>query len=241
MTQQVVKCVWSIQSTSIQVPTPSIDFVFEATGSSTTIDWTEGGSSVTPIDAISNFWNHVGGGASFPLCTYLSSEFPRGATPVIETYDITAHLNGSPTGSPMRIDAGYLETPMAGGSDLHPALVGVLAYRRVYGTDPEVSGATRPRARDRGRVHIGPLRSASMADGTGKAALQFQTDLLGAGIDLAVTKNLDSANQFDWRQWSRMNASVGKISFVATQYGLGVDRRRVDESNTRVLPWITAG
>jgi hypothetical protein len=237
MTQQVVKCVWTLGSTNPQMPSPSVDFIFEATGSSTTIDWT---AADTPLTEINFFWNGTAGGMHAPLCHYLSSMYPRPAAPTIETYDITGHLNGSPTGSPIRIDTDYLGSGMTGTADLHPALTGVLAYRRVYGADPETSGATRPRARDRGRIHIGPLRNNCMDDGTGKADTNFQADLLIAAGVLAVTHNAGAANQFDWRQWSRMNASVGRIAFIATQYGLGIDRRRVDESNTRVLPWTAA-
>jgi hypothetical protein len=234
VTQQVVKCVWSLPSSNPQMPTPSIDFVFEATGSNVNIDWT---ATITPLTVINAFWNELYTGASAVPAAYLSSEYARGATPVIEVYDITAHLDGSPAGSPIKIETDYLVATMLGTSDLHPALVGVLAYRRVYGSDPEVMGATRPRARDRGRLHIGPLRNVAMDDGTGKMHPQFATDLFYAAYGTANTQNPGAANQFDWRAWSRKNASVGRIAFAATQYGLGIDRRRVNETNSRVLPW----
>jgi hypothetical protein len=235
VTQQVVRCVWSFPSVNPQIPTPSVDFVFEATGSETTIDWSD---SVNPLYAIDGFWNTPAGGFTSGLGVYFSSEFPGGTgVTTIETYDITAHLDGSPSGSPMRIDSGNLGVTRTGASDLHPALVGVLAYRRTYGSAPEVLGSTRPRARDRGRIHIGPLRNSAMLNGTGQADSGFIGLMKAAANELAHTWNFGAGNQFNWRQWSRKNASVGSIDFLASQYGLGIDRRRVDESNSRVLPW----
>jgi hypothetical protein len=234
VTQQVVKASVIIAMANPQIPNPSMDFVFEATGSETTLDFT---ASDNPLIAISHFFAAVAIDQVKPVCAYFSSEYNRANPSSVEWYDITAHLDGSPAGSPFRIDSLGFSTDSSGTADLHPALCGVLAYRRAYGSAPEVSGHTRPRARDRGRVHIGPLTNACQADGTGKMGVQFKADLTVAAGTLATTHNLGAANQFAWVQWSRMNASVGNIADIATQYGLGVDRRRVDESSTRVLAW----
>lgn len=237
MTQQVVKLRYIIPTTSTAMDNVSFDFVFEATGSDPSLDFT---TAETPGTAIDNFWNALATGQSFPLSEWMSSLYSRVAnSATLEWYDITNHLDGSPAGAPFRVDTGNLNHAGLSGSDLHPALCGVVAYRRAYGSDEEHSGTTRPRARDRGRVHIGPLRSQALNDGTGEAAPIFASDCIAAAIGLAQTKNALSANQFNWVQWSRKNASVANISFVGMQYGLGILRGRADEQSTRVLNWQT--
>jgi hypothetical protein len=235
VTQQVLKARYIIELANVQIPNPTVDFVFEATGSDTSLDFSD--STSNPLIVLNNFWSSLGPGQTHQLSNYMSSEAVRSYGNTVEWYDITAHLDGSPAGSPVRIDTPGWSGIIMGSTDLHPALCGVAAYRRAYGTAQEVVGHTRPRARDRGRIHIGPLRDVAMASGTGQAAPAFQLDLLGAMSGLAGTHNFGLHNQFNWVQWSRMNASVGNISQIATQYGLGVDRRRVDESNSRVLGW----
>lgn len=234
VTQQVVKCRYIIPTLSTAMDDVSVDFIFEATGSDTNLDFT---TAETPGAALDNFWNGTATGQVNPISSYISAEYSRATNAcTLEFYDITAHLSGTPAGAPFRIDHGTL-SGAAAGTDLHPALCGVIAYRRDYGTDQEHAGATRPRARDRGRIHIGPLRAAALADGTGKATPGFASDLLQAAKGLAQVKNALSANQFNWVQWSRKNASVAPIADVAMQYGLGILRGRVDEQNTRILGW----
>jgi hypothetical protein len=237
VTQQVVKARYIITLGNVQMPNPTVDFVFEATGSDTTLDFTD--FVANPLLVLNNFWTSLAPSQTHQMSNYFSSEKTRSLANSVEWYDITGHLDGSPAGSPFRIDAAGWSGIIMGSTDLHPALCGVLAYRRTYGTAQEVSGHTRPRARDRGRVHLGPLRDVAQEDGTGQAAGAFQDDMIAAANGLAGTHNAGLHNQFNWVQWSRMNASVGNIADTATQYGLGVDRRRVNEQNTRVLGWGT--
>jgi hypothetical protein len=62
-------------------------------------------------------------------------------------------------------------------------------------------------------------------------------DLVAAATGLAQTKNALSANQFNWVQWSRKNASVANITYIGAQAGPGYLRGRADEASTRVLNW----
>jgi hypothetical protein len=53
----------------------------------------------------------------------------------------------------------------------------VLSFHAGYGTDPEHSGITRPRASDRGRLYLGPLHtgvigSVALPNGTQIATIQ---------------------------------------------------------------------
>ncbi len=234
MTQQVIKLRVIIPTTNVEMDNISNDFVIEATGSDTTIDQDTGGVQA----AINTFYNSNVTGQTNALSQYLSSEYSTVAEACsIEWYDITAHLSGTPAGSPIRIDSFTNSGGPLSGTDLHPALALVGAYRRDYGTDLEHSGSTRPRARDRGRLYIGPLNAFAQNDGTGKAKPVAATDVIVAMKHLATTHNSGSANQWNWVQWSRKNASVGNIAFAGSQYGLGLQRRRADEQATRVLSW----
>jgi hypothetical protein len=235
MTQQVVLCRYKIPTINPALDDVSVDFVLEATGSDTNLDFT---TSETPGTAIDTFWNGLSGAQVAKVSSYISDQYSRSTNAcTLEWYDITAHLDGSAPGAPFRIDHGTLGGGELTNSYVPPACCAVLAYRRAYGTDQEHSGATRPRARDRGRIHIGPLTQAAGVYNAGYIFTGAVFDFVEAGKGLAQTKNAISANQFNWVQWSRVNASVAPIAFVGMQAGPGYLRGRADESATRVLNW----
>lgn len=232
MTQQVVRLRYIVHTTNVAMDDVSVDFILEATGSDTGLDFA---TMETPGAAIDAFWNTASG--THPVAYYMSNQY-SGAT-TLEWYDITDHLDGSAAGAPFRIDVGTAWGTRGSTTDLHPALAGVLAYRRDYGTDQEHGPGSRPRARDRGRLYLGPCNQSAMQTGTGDGQISdaFREDIVASAAALAATKNALSANQFNWVQWSRKNASVAPIADVATQFGFGIQRRRTDEQSTRVLPW----
>jgi hypothetical protein len=223
--------------TNIEMDNVSVDFIFEATGSDENLDFA---MAETPGAALHDFWNSSTGRVA-TLGSYLSSLVDRTSNAVtIEWYDITAHLDGSPAGAPFRIDQATIEESAHDSSvDLNPALALCGAVRRAYGSDAEHVGTTRPRARDRGRIYVGPLNNWCQDLGTGRTRAAVASDLVISMERLAATHNSGNTNQFNWVQWSRKNASVGQIEFVATQYGLAIQRRRTDEQNTRVLSWTS--
>jgi hypothetical protein len=222
-------------STVPLVDAPSYDFYFEATGSDVNIDFT---ATITPTTAIKAFFNTAAGGATHAASYYLLSDldYTTNASK-IEYYDVTAHLDGTPSGSPVRIDA-FTLTGGGTGTGIPPGAAICIGYRRDYGTDIEHVAGTRPRARDRGRVYIGPLNLAASGTADGSVNSGCQTDMKAQFDALAATQNTGLASQFNLVQWSRKNASVGAVRWYFVDEGFCYQRRRGDDTSNRVHTWV---
>ena len=146
-------------STNLIDDTASFHLVFEADAV---------GSNPTPAavtTALITRLNFPQGSASFAITAWLAPSVDRGSSSSkINIYDISAHLDGTPHGSPIYTAAW---DPAA----MHPTSVqpvpdgvaGVISYRSDYGTDPEFGppgsgtkpGArARPRATHRNRIYM---------------------------------------------------------------------------------------
>lgn len=249
MTQQVAHARVIFTSSNVNVDNSSFGLTFEATGSDTALDFTD---SETPTTAVTTFVNG--------FATLISDAISRSTNAtLIEWYDVTANLNGSPAGAPFRTDAFTLGAS-SGAESMPPGLAACVSYRRAYGTDSEHgvsaaiptgdravdegapsthTGITKPRARDRGRLFIGPINLSMLASSAqdGEMAPGAVTTIESAVNGLANTKNALSHNQFNWVQWSRQNASVANVAFYSMPYGISYQRRRADEQLTRVSSW----
>lgn len=255
MTQQVARCRISIPSLVAGTDNVSFDVIFEATGSDPTLDFVD---SQTPTGLITHFLNDTIG-PNHPMGGYLSPDLSRATNAVRLDYtDVTAHLDGSPAGTPFRTDFLTLVASV-GGFPLPPQLSAVLAYRRDYGSDlehggivtektPESAqddgapathtGASRPRARDRGRMYFGPLCSLTAGPGGGALASTFTADAGPSFNTLFDTQNSTAHNQFNVVQWSRAAASVGAVRHYFLNESFGVVRKRGDVTESRVHPWV---
>lgn len=161
-----------------------------------------------------------------PLWAWLAASVSDGATGLqVDVYDITAHLNGSPHGSPV-----YTQTfdPNTSGPDSLPDEVAVcLSYHSAYGTDVEFGPATRPRARDRGRIFFGPLmRGAVEEDGITSEpfpATNLRLDLKAA----ATTLMGDGTGEAEtWSVWSRTDATLKAVVGGWIDNAFDTQRRR---------------
>jgi hypothetical protein len=174
--------------------------------------------------ALESFYNDVPTGASASMGTYIGNSISRSTKPNIKYYLLDGHLSGAAHGSPMRIDT-FSSFDSPGGSDDMPAEVAFcLSYHAAFFSDPEFSGITRPRSRDRGRVYLGPLiRSTASTSPTThitRPAGGFMADVLLAGAALR-----DDADT-QWVVWSRKNASTKTIITVAVDDAFDTQRRR---------------
>src|ERR1044072_7663612 len=137
--------------------------------------------------AVPDFYNTTSAGGQ-KVASFISKTMRRDVSTIINTYDITSHLDGSPHGSPVDV---FGFTLAAGNSDFDiPSEVAVcLSYHgdltglaEVGATDtaiptPEAAidmgaptthtGKDRPKARKRGRIFIGPLTNASTKQSAG--------------------------------------------------------------------------
>jgi hypothetical protein len=155
----------------------------------------------------------------------------------LEIFDISAHLNGSPHGSPIYVGT-LAPTPPADVNGLPNGCSVCLSFHCDYGSDAESAGVTsaipsdaravkegapathtgraRPRARDRGRVFIGPLDMGTVDNTTG---LTGQARPGGTTIDrvrhaayaLLIDAAIAALSGY-WGVWSRRNATVKAIT-----------------------------
>jgi hypothetical protein len=235
MPQQVVHARVKFKSTHANMDDPSMDFVLEATGSDVNLDF---GTDTKPQNWIKGFFNDVGPGQTNALCYYIANNISRtNGDSVIEWYDVTAHLNGSSAGSPFRMDTWQLG---AGGNftDYAPGVCVLGAYRAAYASDMEHVGATRPRARDRGRLYFGPLNTLAIETIAGLVTPAFSTDFAAAIDSHMQTQNSTSANQFNWVVWSRKAAAVKPAEFYYVDEAATYQRRRADSTESRTHAWI---
>ena len=109
-----------------------------------------------------------------------------------------------------------------------------LTYHTAYLTDPEFGpGGTRPRARDRGRLYLGPLRDAIRLLATDNEPILDPdwNQAFGAAAARLVA-DVDTT----WVQWSRRNVSTNVVSAGWVDNAFDVQRRRGPDATAR-LAW----
>lgn len=231
MTQQVLKAVTKFTSLDPMTDDPSFATYWEQIGEDTGVDqsWVAG--------QIEAFVNTTPTGGVTDMGSYMSSVISRSSGAAsIEFYDVTAHLNGSPAGSPIGIFTFTVtdarETPM-------PCPDGVaqtIGYRVDYGSDVEFGTGTRPRARDRGRIYFGPLDGYCLTqESVTKRTIftaQFINDSLLAMTKLAGTQGPDGSGGLSVNSmvvWTRVGAAVKQpITEVWADDRPDYQRRRSD-------------
>lgn len=219
----VVRARTKLHSLSAVVDDPSFDTYWQLADTTT-------GSLAAVTTAIELFLNGLAAGQAVAMKDYISTVIDRSANATeIEYYDITTHLAGTPAGSPIDILTFTLAAASSGGQTLPEGCAATLEYRADYGTDVEFGPGTRPRARDRNRFYLGPLKDTAV----GLEALtnrcvwtaQFITDILSA----AATLQTPFSGTTGAVVWSRKNAAV---KFPVAQQLLDdhptYQRRRVD-------------
>jgi hypothetical protein len=259
MTQQVAHAKIKFPDGATFEDLVTMTMTWEATGANTSL----GLSSVNT--AIHNFFNSLASGQTHPIAYYIGPNVSRAANAITtEWTDVTAHLDGSPAGSPYSTDTWTLGAggPQAG---LPPQLAACVGIRGAYGTDiehgPVVTlptddraidegagathlGASRPRARDRGRFYVGPLTIQTLdtvaggSAGVGAFAALFLTDMAAALHPFLGVIDSGMADQSQMVQWSRRNASVHLVEFFFVDEGVATQRRRQDTTLNRVHTWV---
>jgi len=260
MAQQVCRFRILLPMQEAQEDIASIDFVYEATGSNPNLTLSDCYTS------IENFFLVKLGAMSQTLGYYLSGQLDQSANAVtIQTYDVTAALNGEPAGSPIDTHQ-FTMLSGSGGGALPPQLALCVAYRADYGTAIEHGpttdlpsdddaidqgapathpGRTRPRGRMRGRFYFGPLDQqacGTLSGGgppiVGNASTDLRADMGIAFNELASTQNSGLASQRNLVQWSRRSAAVNAIRWYYVNEGLATTRRRQDTTQARVHTWV---
>lgn len=202
-------------------------------------------------------------GNTLPLTACFDSLYNReGATPInmkpasyisrsrtravagcpIRYYDITAHLSGTPHGSPVAVDAITLEGSV-GQPPLPDELALVVTLRapafEQYPVEAPDSGdpgtaLDRPRARHSGRVYFGPFESNALEAAAptwhSRPLSTLQTALLDACE--AFSDELSVAG-YTWQIWSRVNAATYPVYTIQVDNAWDTQRRRGPRATAR--------
>ena len=229
MAQQVWLVRVTLTSRSTLVDNPTNEFVIEQTGSTTAL------IPATVKTLITNFYNVTHPGSGSPLSAYINPIISRSSNAcLISAYDITSHLDGTPHGAPVYTDAFTLGNAAAADKGWPEGLCALLSYRADYGSDIEFEPGARPRARDRGRLFVGPMReNLTTVDGSGRC-IWDPTQLVAACLETAYAAMCTYGGSADVPaavQWSRKAARVQHITTIWTQDCPRYQRRRVDPGN----------
>lgn len=152
----------------------------------------------------------------------------------VRHFNVTAVLDGSPAGSPVAIHVFTLGAAAASSAPGLPSEVATcLSYHSDYTDRPEVGPLhTRPRARERGRIYIGPLASSLLSERTPNTPVpaNFWIDHLA----LAATRLKDNPNT-EWAVWSRKEARMEAVVGGWVDDAFDIQRRRGETAVQRAL------
>lgn len=191
------------------------DFAFSLVGGSP--DATDYGHL---LDAVDGFYRDTQAGGH-AVGEYIDRWVDRAATHKIDMYAITAPPLGSPVATYDWL--GPVNAPDVNG--LPTEVAGVLSFKGDYTGVLEESGATRPRARRRGRVYIGPLAYAAFQVGTAPHRLSANfTQTLREAADAMATEA--ASHDWIWSVWSRKSATLFQVTGGWTDDRPDAQRRR---------------
>lgn len=157
---------------------------------------------------------------------YISNFVDRGATHEIQVYRIQA--DGS-LDSPIGTSAWLGPKAALSTSGQATEVQGVLSFHADLSGVLEESGATRPRARRRGRLYIGPLNNQAIDETTPPYFLsdEFRFCLQSAG------SRLISLYGGGWSVWSRADGTLRSVVGGWTDNAPDTQRRRGVTSTSR--------
>lgn len=182
-------------------------------------------------DLLNDFYT-LGHGTSASIGSRLGAQLSRTANPVMRLYDITGHLTGTPAGSPVRVSP-LANLPGASDPNLLPTEVAAcLSFRSDYLSDPEFAPGTRPRARDRGRIYIGPLGQNNCVAGLGGRPVPSGT-LTAVILDAAQA--LRDQPDAQWRVWSRARGTTDAVVEIWLDDAWDTQRRRGEAAQARTI------
>lgn len=182
--------------------------------------------------ALEEFYNDVIAATSHTVAHYIGEQLSRSADDAsFEFYDVGAFMSGAPHGSPIRIDTWTLGATNPGADGIPSELAVCLSYHGNLTGIPEESGLTRPRARRRGRVYIGPLSQIALESeaGTGRSrvATQCRDTIAAAGGRLADHTDVQ------WNVWSRSDSAFTSVTGGFVDDAFDVQRRRGEDAVAR--------
>lgn len=197
---------------------------------SSDVDLTDG-DLFDVTQAIQDLFNLVDATVDVAVGTYISPAVSRIALPQVRHYFMDGHLNGTPAGSPYRIDSWSVPLVGASGTALPAEVACALSFHSEYNLSVEFGPGTRPRSRKRGRIYIGPLNQSSLTTSSLRAipAVAFTTRLVDAGVRLR-----DDPMTPKWSVWSRTAGTMFPVQALWVDDEYDTQRRRGERALSRV-------
>lgn len=152
----------------------------------------------------------------------------------VHLFDVTAHLNGTPHGSPVASHVGALGARAATNPLPEEVAIALSIAGDMTGL-VERAGATRPKARHRGRLFLGPWSIAAVAgpvaghtyiDIALQHSIVFQAAAMRAGL---------LAQDLDWCVWSRKDAAFRSVVGGFLDNAFDTIRSRGCDANGRTI------
>lgn len=179
------------------------------------------------ITALDHFYNDVASGAPASLSSFIGNQMSRTAQPVVRFFDITASLSGTPSGSPVKMGTLTHLDAAANASVLPTEVACALSFHSEYNFDVEFGPHTRPRARDRGRIYVGPLS---------QGVIDYDLTTFQPKVIFLLRDTLNSAAQALWAEtqvittrwavWSRKAARTSEVIGSSVDDAFDIQRRR---------------
>jgi hypothetical protein len=183
--------------------------------------------------ALGDFYNGVDSGSSRSLAMFISPAISRTIAPTMKTYNLDGNLDGTAHGSPIdERSLPLLSDPTSGQIALPSEVAVAITWRANYGADAEFSPNSRPRARDRGRVFIGPLNAGMITGDPLTAAASMAATTMGTFGHAGA--RLMNASGPDLVVWSRKNAGVKLVTSVQVDNAFDTQRRRGEKASSRL-------
>lgn len=204
-------------------------------------------------DEIEGLYDGLASGQQNALSAYLGNSLVRTADGVvIDVYDITGHLDGSPHGSPIGSRAFTLGASLGTG-DLPREVQLCVTLRGIGwatalvevpdGADPGTA-VDRPKQRHSGRHYFGPLSAgnavaaADAVTGDVRPGATFRADVLAAYKDFAEdVKDMWAGARFG--VWSRRMEFIHTVEAIQVDDAFDIQRRRGSSPSVRSTTTVT--
>lgn len=201
------------------------DWAFQTVGAATLLDYQNA------CLVVSEFYRAVQAN-THEVGEYISDQINRAATHELQAWTITS----GPLGSPDYTEAWLGPVTANSNSGLPTEVAAVLSFHADLTGVLEESGATRPRARRRGRVFIGPLEVSAVA----ATAVPYPLSAtFTETLRQAAVKLYDDANGLGlaWCVWSRTDETLRPVVGGWTDNAPDTQRRRGMAASIRTA-WI---
>lgn len=198
------------------------------------VDSVDSTSIADAISTVNDFYTHVIGANS--IGSVLHESLSRAANAcVIRCYDISAHLDGTAHGSPVGL--GTFTLPSSAGSSpvLPEGVCCVGTFHSAYGSDVEFLSGTRPRARDRGRLYIGPLDETWVSVNSTTKRVFCAATRMGIVAGHMDYMRTNPHGLCVWSVWSRKNAITHPVVGGWVDDRFDYQRRREDQGVVRSI------